>query len=103
MSKPRSKWWGYVRNILYAYPAMVKNPERLTSMEERERDAVDSAMVETLRLPDGESSLDIIRMVFYQRSHTLCGAAMHESISYRTARRRQNDFIRCVGKYMGLS
>lgn len=103
MSKPRKRWWGYVRNILYAYPSMVKNPERLTEMDERERDAVDSAMVETLRQSDGESSLNIIRMVFFQRSHTLCGAAMHEHKSYHSAQNCQRRFIRLVGKYMGLS
>ena len=101
MSKPRMRWWGYVRQVLYAYPAM-SNKSELTDTERRERGAVGKAIEETSVLPGGEITLGIVEKVFFQRSHTLCGAAMAEHVSFITARRRQREFILSVGKHLNL-
>ena len=100
MSKPRARWWGYVRQILFAYPLITDS-----SVEEDRREcaAVEAASVETAVLPDGEGRLELVQMVFFDRSHTLEGAALRLHLSYATARRRQADFVRCVGKHLGLS
>lgn len=133
MSKPRAKWWGYVRQVLYAYPRLCDelaqrradavrltpsytqqgggspgNPvERaalagLPPTEQRELDAVEAAIRATRTMKDGALRLELIRLVFWQRTHTLGGAALKLHISYRTARRRQHEFIRAVGRNMGF-
>ena len=94
MSKPRKRWWGYVRQVLYAFPDI--KPTNVT--EQREKAAVEAALNE-LEDPQTET---LINAVFFAQTHTLTGAAMRSHMSYRTARRRQNDFIRLVGKNMGL-
>ncbi len=98
MSKPRKRWWGYVRRVLYDYPRM--QPSNDT--EQREKTAVEAAIEETEQLPDGETRLRVVGSVFFTQTHTLQGAAMRDHLSYRTARRQQREFICCVGKYMGL-
>ena len=100
MSKPRKRWWGYVRQVLYAYPRLMNHTE--TETEEREKEAVEAALEGLIAWPDGKETLQIIADVFFQRDLTLTGAALRGNMSYRTARRRQNEFIRQVGKNMGL-
>jgi len=98
MSKPRKRWWGYVRQVLYAYPELTPG----NATEQREKAAVESALEELSRSPEGAETGKLVAAVFFTRTHTLTGAAMREHMSYRTARRRQNDFIRMVGRNMGL-
>jgi hypothetical protein len=94
MSKHKSKcrWYGYIRNILNAYP----------NVEERERDAVDAAIMETVRMEDGEARLSIIELVFFIKCHTLEGAAQAVHYSYHQAQRKQLAFFQMVGKYLNL-
>lgn len=99
MSKPRARWWGYVRRVLYAYPTM--QPEDET--EQREHYAVKAALEALRAAPDGEITRRIISAVFFEQTHTLSGAALMAHISYGTAKRKQNAFIRVVGEYMGLT
>lgn len=101
MSKPRVRWWGFVRNILYSYPSIsrAKSP---SEEDRRECDAVEAASRETAELPDGAERMELIRLVFFTRSCTLEGAALRLHLSYTTARRKQSEFLRCVGKHLGL-
>lgn len=98
MSKPRKRWWGYVRRVLYDYPRL----QPANDTEQREKAAVEAALEETGQLTDGETRLRLVGAVFFTQTYTLQGAALREHMSYRTARRQQREFIRCVGKYMGL-
>jgi hypothetical protein len=75
----------------------------LNETQFRELQAVVRALGEVEGTVGGQQQVEIVRMVFFDKTHTLSGAAMHEHISYRTARRRQNEFIRHVGKILGLS
>lgn len=132
MSKPRYKWWGYVKNVIRAYPGLKAQLEELQrqstiaaygpvsghsgtgrpaeqaamkllpSPEQREYEAVEAAIRETKQLPDGETRLKIIEMVFWRRSHTLQGAAMQVHMSYASAKRRHNDFICLVAEKLSL-
>ncbi|MBQ9165659.1 MAG: hypothetical protein IJX71_01830 [Oscillospiraceae bacterium] len=133
MSKPRDRWWGYVRAVIRAYPELrerygelhrpgitprysaggssgsVSDPtaqialRQLPRQEQREFEAVEAAVRETVRLSDGETRLTIIELVFWRQSHTLEGAAQKTHMSYRSAQRRQNAFIRLVAEKMGLT
>jgi hypothetical protein len=98
MSKPRKRWWGYVRRVLYDYPRI--HPE--TATEQREKTAVEAAVEETQAMPDGEARLRLVGAVFFAKTHTLQGAAMREHLSYHTAQRIVSRFVRLTGKKMGL-
>lgn len=128
LSHPRYPWWGYVRKITERYPAMraqldelqkqsvvaAYGPQtgrsslpgrstesaalrQLSKPEQEELDAVEKAISVST-----EETVELIRLVFWARSHTLNGAAMRLHLSYRSARRRQSDFLKRVAKYRGL-
>jgi len=96
MSKPRKRWWGYVRRVLYDYPRM------RPATEQREKAAVESALAETEKLPDGDARLRLVRAVFFAQTHTIQGAAMREHMSYNSAQRRLSQFIMLAGEKLGL-
>ncbi len=75
----------------------------LPEINRRELEAVRKAIEETRRLDTGEERLRMIRLVFWDRTHTLEGAAMKCSVSYVTARRWHGDFTRCVAEKFNLS
>lgn len=132
MSKPRYGWWSYAKYMIRRYPflaarlADLKSPpvtpslsgmpfsgavadstaraalRELPPAQQREYEAVAAAIADTLRRPDGEERLRLIRLVFWQRSHTLEGAAMEIPVSFITAKRWHGDFIRLVGEKYGF-
>lgn len=128
MSRPRYPWWGYVREIVRRYPAMKAEADELQKVsitaaygpqtghgsepgrtteraalrqlpepEQRELDAVAQAIAIS-----SEETVELIRLVFWARSHTLNGAAMTLHLSYMSARRRQGDFLKRVARFRGL-
>lgn len=98
MSKPRYRWWSYVRAVIRDYPTLERSPaERLSQAELRERNAVRDAV----RTAPKEQ-LAVIRLVFWDKSHTLSGAAMSVPCSYHTAKRYQQNFVLSVAKNLGL-
>lgn len=133
MSKPRDRWWGYVKAVIRAYPDLkaryralhessvtpryglsggsggTGDPTAQTALrqlppqEQREYEAVEAAIRETGQMSDGETRITIIDLVFWRQSHTLEGAAQRTHVSYRTSRRKQNDFVRLVAEKMGLT
>ncbi len=74
----------------------------LPTTRQREYEAVHRAVAATERMAAGKDRLKIIDLVFWKRSHTLDGAALSISCSYRTARRYHADFIMLVASYYGL-
>ncbi len=71
-----------------------------TSM--REFYAVQRAVAETERLPSGAERLGLVSLVFWRQTHSLEGAAQELHLSYRTARRYHEEFIKLVGAAFGL-
>lgn len=133
MSKTRYRWWGYVKNIIRAYPQYAeeladmktqkitaaysitprgssgasRTVERLAfrelpETEQREFEAVQRAVNETLRMKDGAERINLITLVFWKRTHTLHGAATACCISYGTAKKWHNRFIETVAALYGL-
>ena len=74
----------------------------LPEINRREMEAVRQAIAETQAMDTGEERLTLIRLVFWDRTHTLEGAATKLHISYVTARRWHGEFIRLVGKIFGF-
>lgn len=123
MSKPRYKWWGYVKNVIRAYPGLKKEYEELHEQSitantsgmpggggagravegialrelpkpaQREYDAVRKTIMLTERMKAGSERIKLVDMVFWKGSHTLSGAAMALNISYETAVEYHRDFI----------
>jgi len=74
----------------------------LPGVKGREFDAVDRALDETRRMKDGELRVKLIDLVFWSKTHTLDGASLSLHVSEMTGRRWHTDFIRLVGKNLGL-
>lgn len=74
----------------------------LPEINRRELEAVQQAIEETRSLPNGEMRLEMVRLIFWKRTHTLEGAAMELRWSTRKLVEWHGEFIRCVAKYFGL-
>ena len=74
----------------------------LPEINRRELEAVRQAIEETQGMPNGEERLEMVRLVFWKRTHTLEGAAMKCHVSYVTARRWHGEFIKGVAQTFGL-
>ena len=75
---------------------------QLPENNRREMEAVRSAIRETCAMPGGEKRMELVRLVFWSRTHTVWGAAAVIGISERTAQAWHGDFIRLVAKRFGL-
>lgn len=132
MSSPRYDWWGYVKGMIRRYPALKEKycdlhtqsitqayaesaghsgPTRtaedialreLPKTEQREYEAVARAIAMTERYSNGRDRLELIRLVLWDRSHTLEGAALYIPCGIATAKRWHGEFIRLVASCFGL-
>ena len=132
MSKPRHIWWGYAKNMIRKYPeysrelsalketsvtvnfngvgggSLPSDPtgsaaiRELPFTKQREYEAVKFAASRTSILPDGDIHLRLIRLIYWDKTHTLEGAALACNVSSATARRWHGDFIRLVATAYGL-
>lgn len=74
----------------------------LPSTKQREYEAVRHAIDLTERYRNGVDRLRVIRLVLWDRSHTLEGAALMVPCHYKTAQGWHNEFIRLVAEHYGL-
>ena len=132
MSKPRYKWWGYIRGVIRAYPDLKKEYEEmhrqaltagisgmpgsggvsrktedisvreLPYTKQREYEAVRRAIETTKAMQNGTQRLRIIEMVYWKRSHTVEGASMRVGYSPDRGKQLHGEFIRLVAKNYGL-
>lgn len=70
----------------------------LPRKEQLRLEAVEKAIDDTRKLPNGKWRVEIIDRVYFRKSHTLTGAANCCHVSYGTAKRWHADFIRMVGE-----
>ena len=73
----------------------------LTRQQERELNAVEKALKTTRRGADGKIRVKVIELVYFRGTHTIEGAAQQVHVSYSTAWRWADSFVRLVGKYLG--
>lgn len=118
MSKPHYGWWSYVKDMIRKYPerreAVEKSDEKAFQMKEgggelhysrvlkKEYEAVEQAVKTTVAYQDGDDRLRVIRLVFWDQSHTIDGAALKVCCSERTAQEWHRKFIRLVAENYGL-
>lgn len=86
----RYDWWTYAKSMIQRYKS--------GNVSDAEKNAVEAAIDVTKELMGGEDRLKIIELVFWERTHTLDGAAMQIPCGWRTAQRWQADFIMEVAK-----
>lgn len=132
MSKPRYRWWGYIKNVIRAYPGLKKEYEALHEQsvtanvsgmpgsgevsrgtesiairelpftKQREYEAVRRAVEYTKHFKNGEERLKIIDLMYWKNSHTLAGAGQKVGYGYDRARQIHQEFIVAVATYYGL-
>jgi hypothetical protein len=132
MSKPRYKWWGYIKNIIRAYPGLKKEYEALHEQsvtantsgmpggcevsrgteniairelpytKQREYEAVRRAVEYTKHFKNGEERMKIIDLMYWKNSHTLAGAGQKVGYGYDRARQIHQEFVVAVATYYGL-
>lgn len=132
MSRPRYIWWSYVQGMVRKYPeraralgdlhavAMVARynaepggggPGRTTetvalrqlpATEQKEYDAVRSVLEKMAVRWDGIGRLELVRMVYWDRTHRLYAAAREIGISERTAGRWNSEILYAIAKRYGL-
>lgn len=96
-------WWGYVRYMVRQY-SVWSNMLRaeMSNAELNGWCAVKRTVDSTERMEDGADRLKIIRMVHWDRTHTLEGAALSIPCSRRTAAYWQREFFEEVARNRGL-
>ena len=132
MSKPRYGWWGYVKSMIRNYPQRCREWEELKTIsatpnyeavghgtniskpteqvalkllprvKQQEFDAVREALQETEREPNGRHKIELIRLVYWKKSHTVDGAGYAIGVGARTARRWHAGFVYLVAEKYGI-
>lgn len=101
MSMPGRR--AYMREILREYPrAKKKPPGDRTDKENRLVDIVDRTLAEIERMRDGRHRVELIHLTYFDRSHTLYGAAMTIPVSKRQAEKWSSQFMNLLSYKLGL-
>lgn len=82
--------------------AVIQALRELPEINRRELEAVRKVIEETRALPNGKERLEMVRLVFWDKTHTLEGAAMKLHWSARKLVEWHGEFIRYVAKKFGL-
>ena len=100
----RYPWLGYVRYMVRKYPEWnkIRQSRELTRTESMGWSAVQIAVDCTERMENGSDRLKVIRIVHWNRTRTLEGAALMIPCSRRTAARWQRNFFEEVARNRGL-
>lgn len=103
-TKRRPPWWDYVRYMVRRYPALNKTPpgQEMSHTDLKNWRAVKSAIDYTEREEDGLARLKVIRMIHWDKTHKLEGAALEVSCNRATAARWQRRFFEEVARNRGL-
>ena len=127
MSKPRYKWWGYIKNVIRAYPGLKREYEDLHEQSitanlsgmpggggvsrgteniairelmptaQKEYEAVKRAVEITSRITNGEMLIKIIALSYWKNAKSLYDAGCSVGYAYKTTRKIHGDFIKLVG------
>ena len=132
MSNPRYDWWPYVKGMIRRYPDLClkeaalhdttitanisgmpgggKRTDKtadaalrtLPEINRRELEAVREAICHIEGLHSGKERMELVKLYYWQRSHTLFGAANAIHVSEKTALRWNRELILQVAKNFGL-
>lgn len=132
MSTPRYDWWPYVKGMIRRYPDLClkeaalhdtsitanisgmpgsgKRTDKtadaalrtLPEVNRRELEAVRAAICHVEGLHSGKERMELVKLYYWKRSHTLFGAANVIHVSEKTALRWNRDFVMQVAENFGL-
>lgn len=132
MSKPRYDWWSYVKGMIRRYPELAERyrdlhtpsmtadysgmPKsggagrdlesiairELPGTQQREYEAVRRAIEHTRGLVSGEITMEVIRLLYWDRGTSMANVALRVHCSYRTVRRYHAAFVYQVARIYGL-
>lgn len=74
----------------------------LPKTEQREYDAVRKAILQTDRKPNGREIIKLVKLVYWDQSHTIYGASLVLHVSERTAKRWNVEFVYRVAENYGF-
>lgn len=100
MHKKHYPWWSYIKAIVQAYPG--RAGADLSGVAKREYEAVQAAIQVTERVGGGDDRLKVIRLVHWDRTHTLGGAVLTVPCGRRTAMYWQRKFFEEVARNLDL-
>lgn len=102
MGKPRYKhyWYGCSQTMIRRYPDL-KNEKGIQPAIWFK--AIENALEDTAGLEDGGDRVKTIRMINFQKTHTIDGAALEVGVSRRTVQRWNSEFVNLVGKNAGFN
>lgn len=93
----------YIKRMLKSYPEIKrKPPEQRMRNEQRRVDAVDGVISLVEHMEDGEKITTLIKRVYFDKTHTLYGAAVLVPVSERTAQRWNKQVIQMMVKILDL-
>lgn len=93
-------WWAYIKAIVREYPN--RQGANLHGVSLREYEAVRDAVDATERMTDAVARMSVVRLVHFERTHTLEGAAITVPCGVATAARWQRRFFEEVARNMML-
>ena len=93
------EWRARARRIIESVPELSRKKGILTPEEVRILESVRSAMETTGRHTNGDERLNVVDMVYWQKSCTLRGAALQLRYSYDTVQEWHAEFISLVDAY----
>lgn len=103
MRKPYSRysnyWYGVVVKLVQIYPML--DEDDTTEQTIRAKEAIERSLEKTRNMKEGEARIKAVRMIYFDKTHNLDGAAMVLHYHWRTVQNWMNDFIRLVGKEAG--
>lgn len=132
MSNPRYPWWSYAKSMIYRYPEQCAQEKslhdtvitpsyggvpgggglsdktadaalrELPEVNRRELAAVRKALTEICCTKNGDKRLEIIKLYYWQKSHTLFGAALKVGVSEQTAKVWNGELVKKVAENFGL-
>lgn len=93
----------YIREILCSYPAIrTKSPEVRTRNEQRRFEAVSDLLAQVDRMEYARNKKEFIEMVYFKRTHNICGAALRIPVGERTALRWNAQVIALLDEILDL-
>lgn len=99
--KRHYSWWPYIREIVRDYPDNCAE-ENIRDVAVKNYKAVHFAVKDTERMTDGQNRMKLIRLLHWDRTHTLEGAALVIPCSRRTAAYWQREFFEMVARNRDL-
>lgn len=99
LSRPRNYWYPIAQKMIKRYPVLDRDESKMAAVF---KTAIENALDRTGKMENGRLRVEVIDLVYFKKTHTLCGAAMMVNVSTRTAQRWTTAFVNEVGRESGF-